>query len=193
MRDFDEFAAAATQPLLRLGWLLTGDAEQAQDLAQNTLVRTYGAWHRVRHAEISSGDVGRDDALAYARRVMVNLHTDWLRRRPWREQPRAEVPEPGGHDGRHHSGHHGGHDGGHGAVEDRAALVAALQSLTRRERAAVVLRYYVDLSEQQTAQTLGVSVGTVKSVCSRALAKLRNSPALRPERRFVRTAQGEQP
>ncbi|WP_327005534.1 SigE family RNA polymerase sigma factor [Dactylosporangium sp. NBC_01737] len=169
MRDFDEFAAAATQPLLRLGWLLTGDAEQAQDLAQNTLIRTYGAWHRVRH----------DDALSYARRVMVNLHTDWLRRRPWREQPRADLPDTGAH------------DGGQGAVEDRAALVAALQSLTRRERAAIVLRYYVDLSEQQTAQTLGVSVGTVKSVCSRALAKLRGSPALREERLFVRTAQGE--
>lgn len=177
MRDFDEFAAAAAQPLLRLGWLLTGDAEQAQDLAQNTLIRTYGAWHRVRH----------DDALSYARRVMVNLHTDWLRRRPWREQPRAEVPDTGGRDG----GLSGGHDGGHGAVEDRAALVAALQSLTRRERAAIVLRYYVDLSEQQTALTLGVSVGTVKSVCSRALAKLRVSPALREERLFVRTAQGE--
>lgn len=175
MRDFDEFAAAATQPLLRLGWLLTGDAEQAQDLAQNTLIRAYGAWHRVRH----------DDALGYARRIMVNLHTDWLRRRPWREQSRAEVPDaPAG------AGMHGGgpHDGGHGAVEDRAALVAALQSLTRRERAAIVLRYYVDLSEQQTAQTLGVSVGTVKSVCSRALAKLRVSPALREERLFVRTA-----
>jgi RNA polymerase sigma-70 factor (sigma-E family) len=170
MRDFDEFAAAATQPLLRLGWLLTGDADQAQDLAQNTLIRTYGAWHRVRH----------DDALSYARRIMVNLHTDWLRRRPWREQPRAELPDTGS-----------GYDGGHGAVEDRAALIAALQSLTRRERAAIVLRYYVDLSEQETAQTLGVSVGTVKSVCSRALAKLRVSPALREERLFVRTAQGE--
>jgi RNA polymerase sigma-70 factor (sigma-E family) len=169
MRDFDEFAAAATQPLLRLGWLLTGDAEQAQDLAQNTLIRTYGAWHRVRH----------DDALSYARRIMVNLHTDWLRRRPWREQPRGELPDTGSH------------DGGQGAVEDRAALVGALQSLTRRERATIVLRYYVDLSEQQTAQTLGVSVGTVKSVCSRALAKLRVSPALREERLFVRTAQGE--
>ncbi|MEU0552547.1 SigE family RNA polymerase sigma factor [Dactylosporangium sp. NPDC006015] len=169
MRDFDDFATAATQPLLRLGWLLTGDAEQAQDLAQQTLIRTYGAWHRVRH----------DDALSYARRVMVNLHTDWLRRRPWREQARAEVPDTGAH------------DGGHGAVEDRAALVAALQSLTRRERAAIVLRYYVDLSEQQTAQTLGVSVGTVKSVCSRALAKLRTSPALRGEHPLVRTAQGE--
>ncbi|MEV0127255.1 sigma factor [Dactylosporangium sp. NPDC050688] len=127
MRDFDEFAAAATQPLLRLGWLLTGHAEQPQDLAQTTLIRTYGAWHRVRH----------DDALSYARRVMVNLHTDWLRRRPWREQPRADLPAEGT-----------GHDGGHGAVEDRAALVAALQSLTRRERAAIVLRYYVDLSCQ---------------------------------------------
>lgn len=157
MRDdaFDEFAAAATQPLLRLGWLLSGNAEQAQDLAQAALVRTFGAWHRVR----------QDDALAYARRVLVNLHTDWLRRRPWREQPAGTLPD------------RAAPQRDHDAVDDRMSLVAALQRLTRRERATVVLRYYVDLSEGETADTLGVSVGTVKSVSSRALAKLRTTLA----------------
>ena len=154
--DFAEFAAAATAPLLRLGWLLTAHREQAQDLAQSALVRTFSAWSRIRH----------DDALAYARRVLVNLHTDWLRRRPWREQgwlnpPDRPVPTDE-----------------NGAVEDRLALVVALQTLSARERATIVLRYYADLSEIETAQTLGVSVGTVKSVASRALHKLRKNPAL---------------
>jgi RNA polymerase sigma-70 factor (sigma-E family) len=148
---FDEFAAAAAQPLLRLGWLLSGNADQAQDLAQTALIRTFGAWQRVR----------RDDALAYARRVLVNLHTDWLRRRPWREQTSNSLPE------------HASPDRPHDTVDDRASLVAALQRLTRKERATVVLRYYVDLSEEETARILGVSVGTVKSVSSRALVKLR--------------------
>lgn len=155
MRDdgFDEFAAAASQPLLRLGWLLSGSADRAQDLAQTALIRTFGAWQRVR----------QDDALAYARRVLVNLHTDWLRRRPWRELALGTVPD------------RPSPDRGQDAVDDRASLVAALQTLTRRERATVVLRYYLDLSEDETARTLGVSVGTVKSVSSRALAKLRNT------------------
>ncbi|WP_238018416.1 SigE family RNA polymerase sigma factor [Dactylosporangium sp. AC04546] len=168
MRDFDEFAAAAARPLLRLGWLLSGSAEQAQDLAQTALVRTYTAWHRVRE----------EDALAYARRVLVNLHTDWLRRRPWREVALAEPPELAAA------------DPGHTAVEERAALIAALQTLSRKERAAVVLRYYADLSERETAQTLGVSVGTVKSVCSRALAKLRASPLLQVDPELARTTSG---
>ena len=161
MRDeneFADFAAGATRPLLTLGWLLTGHREQAQDLAQSALVRTYAAWQRIQH----------DDAIGYARKVRVNLHTDWLRRRPWREQPHAEPPEPP----------RPGRTDDHGTVEDRLALVAALQCLTRRERATLVLRYYADLSEIETARTMGVSVGTIKSVSARALRKLRRNPAL---------------
>ena len=154
--DFVEFAATATPALLRLGWLLTSDQQQAQDLAQSALVRTYTSWHRIRN----------DDALAYARRVTVNLHTDWLRRRPWLERSRADLPD------------RRARTDDHGTVETRMALVAALQTLGRRERVIVVLRYYVDLSEAETAQILGISPGTVKSVCSRALRKLRVSPAL---------------
>lgn len=158
MRDegFVEFAGAATPSLLGLGWLLTGDRQQAQDLAQSALVRTYTSWSRIRN----------DDALAYTRRIMVNLHTDWLRRMPWLERSAAQVPD------------RQSRTDDHGTVETRMALVAALQSLSRRERATVVLRYYVDLSEAETAHLLGVSVGTVKSVCSRALRKLRVDPAL---------------
>jgi RNA polymerase sigma-70 factor (sigma-E family) len=161
MRDeneFIEFAAGATRPLLSLGWLLTGHHEQAQDLAQSALARTYSAWQRIKH----------DDAIGYARKVLVNLHTDWLRRRPWREQSHAEPPEPPPSN----------RTDDHGTVEDRLALVAALQSLTRRERATIVLRYYADLSEIEAARTMGVSTGTIKSVSARALRKLRENPAL---------------
>lgn len=154
--EFTTFAEAATAPLLRLGWLLTADHDRAQDLAQSALMRTYISWNRITS----------DDPLGYARKIMVNLHTDWLRRRPWREGSRAQVPERASP-----------HDS-HSAVEDRMALVLALQSLSRRERATVVLRYYTDLSAAETAQIMGVSVGTVKSVCSRALHKLRVDPAL---------------
>lgn len=154
--EFTEFAAGATRPLLRLGWLLTYDREQAQDLAQTALVRTYAARRRV--------DSGT--AHAYARRVLVNLHTDWLRRRPWREQSTDRLPETAVV------------GDAPGAADDRATLARALLALTRRERATVVLRYYLDLSEAETARTLGVSTGTVKSVSSRALRKLRDAPAL---------------
>ena len=107
-----------------------------------------------------------DDAEAYARRVMVNSYIDWWRRTPWRERPMAQVPEllvvPD------HAT----------AAGDRSALAVALAQLTRRERTIVVLRYYVDLTEPEVAAHVGVSVGTVKSTSSKALAKLRRSPTL---------------
>lgn len=152
--EFTAFAQSATASLLRLGWLLTADGHQAQDLVQSALVRTYVAWNRI------TGD----DPLAYTRKIMVNVHNDWSRRRPWRERSRDQLPErPATRDA-------------HGGVEDRVALVQALQSLSRRERTAVVLRYYVNLSEAETAQIMGVSAGTVTSVCSRGLRKLRIDP-----------------
>lgn len=154
--EFAEFAGPATPRLLRLAWLLTGDRHQAQDLVQSALVRTYTSWHRIRD----------DDAMAYTRRIVVNLHTDWLRRRFWLERSVPEVPAvPDEADGVRR-------------VESRMALVAALQSLGRRERTVVVLRYYLDLSEAETAETLGVSAGTVKSTASRALRRLRTNPHL---------------
>jgi RNA polymerase sigma-70 factor (sigma-E family) len=147
---FVAFVAGAQSSLHHVAWLLTGDVHQAEELVQDTLVRTYGAWPRVRD----------DDPYAYTRRVLVNAKTDtWRRRR--REDLVEEPPEP--------SAGRADED----AVDDRLALVAALRALTGRERAVLVLRYFADLSEAATAAELGISVGTVKSTASRALAKLR--------------------
>jgi RNA polymerase sigma-70 factor (sigma-E family) len=153
-REFAEFMHGNVQRLCRVGYLLTADQGRAEELAQDALARTYRAWKRVRS----------EDAYAYARRVLVNLHTDWWRRR-WRERIVAQVPERAGGDPTAGSA-------------DRDALGQALRQLTRRERAVIVLRYYLDLTEAQTAYELKISVGTVKSTASRALKKLRVSPML---------------
>ena len=147
---FDEFAAAAWPRLRRSAYLLTGDHHLAEDLAQTALVRTYAHWRRVRRA----------DALAYARRVLVNLNIDRIRRR------------------------HGSVDVGDAFLEivpskpdtradERDEAVRLLRTLTDRERRIVVLRHYFDLSEAEVAAELGIARGTVKSTLSRALVKLR--------------------
>lgn len=153
--SFVEFVNQARPQLSRLGWLLTSDVHLAQDLVQEALVRTYLAWSRVRPGE----EVG------YVRKVMVNLSVDnWRRRRP---EVLGGVPErPRPHDV-------------HAQVDDSDEIVRALAGLTARERSMVVLRYYADLSEQQVADELGVSPGTVKSTTSRALARLRAASAER--------------
>lgn len=155
---FDEFVKDCSHRLYQVGCLLTGgDRARAEDLVAEALARVYLAWSRVRAM----------DAFGYARRTLVNLHTDWwrgLRRRP--ELITDQVPEiPGGAD-------HGGE------FAQRDSVVRSLLRLTRRERAVVVLRYFLDLTEQDTADELGISVGTVKSTNARALAKLRVSPDL---------------
>jgi RNA polymerase sigma-70 factor (sigma-E family) len=152
---FAQFMHGNAQRLGRLAYLLTGDVSRAEELAQEALARTFRAWHRVR----------ADNAYGYARRVLVNLHTDWWRRR-WREHSVLQVPEqPGSGDPMD-------------TAADRDALKRALHTLTARERAVVVLRFYLDLSEVQTADELGISPGTVKSTTFRALRKLRVSPTL---------------
>ncbi|HCB05993.1 MAG TPA: SigE family RNA polymerase sigma factor [Nocardioides sp.] len=147
---FDEFATAAWPRLLRSAYLLTGDHHLAEDLTQTALVRTYAHWRRVRRA----------DALAYSRRVLVNLNIDRIRRRHGTvevgEQPLATVsarPDT--------------------RVDERDEAVRLLRTLTARERQVVVLRHYFDLSEAEVAHELGVAKGTVKSTLARALAKLR--------------------
>ncbi|WP_460491208.1 SigE family RNA polymerase sigma factor [Dactylosporangium cerinum] len=154
---FASFMYAASPRLYRVAYLLAGDAAQAEELTQQTLVRTYTAWARI--------DAG--DAYGYARRILVNLHNDWWRRRFLRERPVAAVPEP----------RRAERDPAD-AVVARQSVAQALQGLTRRERAAVVCRFYLDLTEQQTADELGVAIGTVKSTTARALRKLRIDPAL---------------
>ena len=148
--EFSEFAATSFHRLRRAAFLLTGNEQQAEDAAQAALVKTYAAWRRVR----------RQDPYAYTRRVMVNhLKDQW--RRPLREDVRDELPErPSSQDVA-------------GDVTDQRWLLAALADLADRERAVVVLRHYFDLSEKDVAAELGVALGTVKSLNSRALAKLR--------------------
>lgn len=146
-REFVAFVEAVSPRLLASAWLLTGDADAAQDLVQETLARLYVRWRRVRGG----------NPTAYARRVLTNLHTDrWRNRR--REVLVAEPVESAGDDP--HAGRH-------------VDVVRALQKLPPREREVVVLRHYLDLSEEATADSLGVSVGTVKSSASRGLGKLR--------------------
>ncbi|MBM6401052.1 SigE family RNA polymerase sigma factor [Phycicoccus sonneratiae] len=146
--DFARFVAASTPSLLRTARLLTGSRDAAQELVQATLVKTYLAWHRVRD----------EDALPYARRILVNQRTDrWRRTRG--EVVVAEPPDRV-------------HDDGTGS-DDRDQIVRLLATLPERQRYVVVLRYYHDLSEQAVAELLGISVGTVKSAASRGLATLR--------------------
>jgi RNA polymerase sigma-70 factor (sigma-E family) len=148
--EFEQFVAASGSRLLRTAYLLTGDLGEAEDLLQTTLERTARRWHRLSGAP-----------EAYARVVLANLATDrWrrLRARPAEvhEQPTAAA-------------------GGDlaGTVALRQALIAALMQLTMRQRAVLVLRFFDDLTEAQTAIALNISVGTVKSTTSRALAQLR--------------------
>lgn len=155
--QFTAFVAEHQAALLRTAWLLCGDAHRAEELTQQALVRTYAAWARA----------GAGDPLAYARRVLVNLRIDtWRRRR--REVLVADVPEgaPPGHGTRPSTADH---------QADRDQLVRALATLSARQRRVIVLRHLVGLPEAEVAADLGVSIGTVKSTSSRALARLRAS------------------
>jgi len=152
-QDFDGFVAARSRVLLKAAWLLTGDWQQAEDLLQTALAKSYLAWHRI--------DPGREEA--YVRRVLVTTYATWWRR-AWRGELSFEtLPEgPERADATVHA-------------DLRQVLRSALAGLTRRQRATVVLRYYCDLSEAETAATLGCSVGTVKSQAAKGLDRLRRS------------------
>jgi len=157
--QFAAFMRASAHRLYRVAYLLTSDAEQAEELTQHALVRTYTAWPRIMDG----------DGYGYARRILVNLHSDWWRRRLRRERPTPQVPDRRA----------AGLDPADAAVA-RTSVIRALQQLSRRERAVIVCRYYLDLTEQQTADELGVALGTVKSANARALRKLRVDPQLAP-------------
>ncbi|WP_434742776.1 SigE family RNA polymerase sigma factor [Micromonospora sp. SH-82] len=149
--EFREFVAARSAALLRTAYLLAGDWATAEDLLQTALTKTYLAWRRLG---------GIDAVEPYARRVMVNTSTSWWRRRWHGERPTDVLPESAAVD----------------EMErrlDRDLLWQHLRMLPNRQRAVLVLRYYEDLSESQTATLLGISTGTVKSQTARALATLR--------------------
>ena len=145
---FTVFMAVSRPSLMRTAWLLTGSADRAHELVQAALVKTYVSWHRI----------DATSAPAYARRILVNQSTDtWRATRS--ELAVAEVPERP--------------SAANASVEDRDHVVRMLAILPTQQRRVVVLRYYNDLSEQQTADALGISVGAVKSAASRGLAALR--------------------
>jgi RNA polymerase sigma-70 factor (sigma-E family) len=161
---FDEYVAARGHDLLRTAWLLTGDHQRAEDLVQTALAKVWPHWSR-----IARDRDGRPDA--YVRKVMMTTYFAWWRRRWTAEYPTELLPE--GPDSRVLPPE---------ALSDlRRDLLAALATLPRGQRAAVVLRYFEDLSEAQAAELLGCSVGTVKSQCARAFATLRHSPLLADE------------
>ena len=155
--DFRSYVTGRSAALLRTAYLLTGNRADAEDLLQTALAKTYLSWDRIRDREAVDG---------YVRRIMVNTQTSWWRRRKVDERPTDRLPDRGG--GRDDTADLELHD----------ALWTALSALPKRQRAMVVLRYYEDLSEAETAQVMGVSVGTVKSTTSRALSKLREDSSL---------------
>lgn len=153
---FDEFVLARSSGLLRTAYLLTHDHALAEDLLQTALAKAWFAWERI------------DQHEAYVRRILVTTYATWWRRRWNGEHPTDELPEVGGSpDPTDEAG-------------QRHDLWSAMERLPRRQRAVVVLRYFEDLTEAQTAQVLGCSVGTVKSQASKAFAKLRIDPSLAP-------------
>ena len=151
MEDREAFLRAQHFALSRAAYLLAGQDAAAQDLVQDTLVQVILKWRTVSRA--TSPD-------AYVRRIMLNTFLAGRRRSWTRERPHAHLPEALAADD-------------FGSVADRALLAQALLILPARQRAVVVLRYYEDQTEAQTAAALGCSVGNVKSLTSRGLAGLR--------------------
>ena len=155
---FRAFVEARSAALVRSAWLLTGDESAAEDPVQSALVRVWPRWSRI-----------VDDAPeAYLRKVMLSLFLSGRRRRWHGELPVADLPEVS--DGRDGDSYRG--------VDLQQALLAGLRALPPGQRAVLVLRYFEDASETQTAALLGCSVGTVKSQAARALERLRRDPAL---------------
>jgi len=146
------FVAARGTALSRTAFLLTGDRHAAEDLVQETYVEMVRQWSRVERA----------NPEPYVRRIMYSRFVDGLRRRRLVEWPTATLVEVSRSE-----------DESSDAV-DRMALRGALAQLTPRQRAFLVLRFYDDLTEVQTAQALGVSTSTVKSQTRVALQRLRD-------------------
>ncbi len=153
MSDFDSFVADGLDDLLKTAYLITWDAGEAEDLVQECLLKIARRWPRVRRME---------HPRAYARRILVNLALDGARGRAQRSGELDAAPEPAqpAIDAL-------------GGLDQRADLLAALAELPARQRAVLVLRYFNDLTEAQTAELLGCEPGTVKSNASRGLARLR--------------------
>jgi len=160
--EFTQFVLDNNAALMRTAWLLTSDRGLGEDLVQSALTRAYGKWSRVRAA---------DDPPAYVQRIMINLHLSWRRRLTNTERVVESVPDRGADDLQ-------------ATHAERDEMRAALAQLSPRVRTAVVLRYFDDLSEAQTASLMSCSVSTVNNHVTRGLAALRGllagPPSLAP-------------
>lgn len=151
-REFARFVREHTSSLLRTAFLLTGDRVAAEELVQDTLVRLYPKWDLV---------VAADAPLAYVRRSVANAFVNHTRRASRRETAVEFLPErPDGHDRP-------------AQLDDRDELWTMLRDLPERQRAALVLRYFHDLADDEIGAALGCRVGTVRSLVSRGLSALR--------------------
>lgn len=160
---FEGWVRASSPRLRRLAYLLTGDLDEADDLLQSAYAKVLPRWHKISTY---------DSPEAYMHRVMVNLRTSWWRRSRNREWPTDEIPE---------ASWRAGTPGQQEAAVESQVLLAALRALPERQRAAVVLRHWCDLSEAETADVMKCTVGTVKSNASRGLAHLRAALAQTPD------------
>ena len=160
--DYAQYARDAWGSLVRSGVFLGCSLHEAEDLAQTTLVRCYTAWPTVS---------GADNRDAYVYRMLINCLRDSKRRRWWGERATERLPETPGRDET-------------ASVDTADAVHRALAGLSKPNRDVVVLRYFSGLTEQQTAEALGIPAGTVKSRLSRSLAQLAANDhltELRPE------------
>lgn len=146
---FEQYVAARRGALLRTAYLMTGSHQDAEDLVQVALIKAVPHWAKI-----------ADHPEPYVRRILARESVSRWRSRRWREVHTDQPPETPVE----------------GPEADRVELQRALARLAPRQRAVIVLRYYEDLTEKQTADALGISVGTVKSQARDALARLREEP-----------------
>jgi RNA polymerase sigma-70 factor (sigma-E family) len=149
--DFHDFVVSRSPALLATAYLLTGDRHRAEDLLQSALAKALRHWSRIRE---------QGTAEPYVRRIMLNEHRSWWRSPRNREIPVAELPD------------RAVPSGDPAGFSERDAVWRALQQLAPRTRAVLVLRYWEDRSEADTADLLDCSVGTVKSLGHRGLRRL---------------------
>lgn len=154
-QEFHEYVLSRRRVLLHEAFLLVGDVHAAEDLVQTALAKVYVAWRRV---------AASDSPDAYVRKILINTNASRFRRRRVGEVLTGLPPESVDRSPDH---------------AERLDLVRALTELPKRQRAAVVLRYWADLPEAEVAQIMGCSVGNVRSQAFRGLEKLRAQPALR--------------
>jgi RNA polymerase sigma-70 factor (sigma-E family) len=150
-REFTEFVQARGTALARTAYLIVGDAHRAEDVLQTALAETYVRWRQIRRP---------DAAEAYVRKAIVTTNAAWWRKRASRELVHDTLPE-------------GIHGDRADELADRHTVLPLLRQLSARQRAVIVLRFFDDLSEADTAELLGCSVGSVKQHTTRALERLR--------------------